>query len=46
MNEHDEMDFGSWKVGLEFIKKKKENILLINDSVIGPFMNLNYFRKC
>lgn len=53
VSEHNEMDFGSWKVGLEFIKKKKkENILLINDSVIGPFMNLNLilenikFQKC
>ena len=26
VNEHDEMDFGSWKVGLEFIKKKKKKI--------------------
>ena len=36
------MDFGSWKVGLEYIKKKKkENILLINDSIVGPFVSLN-----
>ena len=37
ISEHKAMDFGSWKLGLNFIKKKKfENILLVNDSIIGP----------
>ena len=39
--EHNEMDFGSWKLGLEFLKNKNiENLLLVNDSIIGPFMDL------
>lgn len=39
--EHSEMDFGSWKLGLEFLKNKNiENLLLVNDSIIGPFIDL------
>ena len=40
------------KLDWNSLKRKKENILLINDSVIGPFMNLNLilenikFKKC
>ena len=35
--EHNEKDFGSWKIGINFIKNKKINtLLLVNDSVIGP----------
>ena len=37
VSEHKEMDFGSWKLGLNFLKSKRyENILLVNDSIIGP----------
>ena len=46
ISEHNEMDFGSWKVGLEFIKKKKkENVLLLNDSIIGPFVNFKFILE-
>ncbi len=39
--EHNEMDFGSWKLGLNFLRNKNvENLLLINDSVIGPFTDI------
>jgi len=39
--EHNEMDFGSWKLGLKFLKNKDiENLLLVNDSIIGPFTDL------
>ena len=39
--EHNEMDFGSWKLGLNFLKNKKvENLLLVNDSIIGPFIDI------
>ncbi len=37
VSEHKEMDFGSWKLGLNFLKRRRfENILLVNDSIIGP----------
>ncbi len=37
ISDHKEMDFGSWKLGLNFLKRKRfENILLVNDSIIGP----------
>ncbi len=37
ISDHQEMDFGSWKLGLEFLKPKKvDEILLVNDSIIGP----------
>ena len=39
--EHNEMDFGSWKLGLNFLRNKKvENLLLVNDSIIGPFIDI------
>tara|TARA_X000000950_G_scaffold238996_1_gene291336 strand:+ start:639 stop:1589 length:951 start_codon:yes stop_codon:yes gene_type:complete len=39
--EHNEMDFGSWKLGLNFLKNKNiENLLLVNDSIIGPFIDI------
>ncbi len=35
------MDFGSWKLGLNFLKNKNvENLLLVNDSIIGPFIDI------
>ncbi len=46
INEHKEMDFGSWKLGLNFLqKKKKENILLVNDSTIGPMDGIKAILK-
>ncbi len=39
--EHNEMDFGSWKLGLNFLRNKKvENLLLVNDSIVGPFIDI------
>lgn len=39
--EHNEMDFGSWKLGLNFLRNKKvENLLLVNDSIVGPFIEI------
>ena len=35
------MDFGSWKLGLNYLKNKNvENLLLVNDSIIGPFTDI------
>lgn len=41
-------DFGSYKVGIDHITKLKANpkkILITNDSVYGPFSNLNNFIR-
>ena len=36
----DEKDFGCWKVGINFLNKKKvKNLILTNDSVIGPYID-------
>ena len=40
--EHQEKDFGSWKLGIDFIQNKKvNNLVLVNDSVIGPLQNFS-----
>ena len=41
-SEHKEKDFGSWKLGIKYIKNKKvKNLALTNDSIIGPLNNLS-----
>ena len=38
---HNEMDFGSWKLGINYLKNKQvENLILVNDSIIGPFEDI------
>lgn len=48
---HNTYDFGSWKRGLEYLRKNKsiakfQSLTLVNDSVYGPFIPLsNYFAS-
>ena len=40
-DEHEEKDFGSWKIGLDYLKKKKvHNLVLTNDSIVGPYFKI------
>ena len=46
ISDHKEMDFGSWKAGSKFLKKKRfENILLVNDSIIGPGKGIKSYSR-
>ena len=39
-NEHEEKDFGSWKIGLDYLKQKEvHNLVLTND---GNIMSVEY----
>ena len=40
-DEHEEKDFGSWKIGLNYLKNKKvNNLILTNDSIVGPYFEI------
>lgn len=41
VDEHEEKDFGSWKIGINYLKRKKvHNLLLTNDSIVGPYLKI------
>lgn len=41
-DEHEEKDFGSWKIGLNYLKNKKvNNLILTNDSIVGPYFEIS-----
>ncbi len=42
IDEHEEKDFGSWKIGIDYLKKKKiHNLVLTNDSIVGPYFKIS-----
>jgi lipopolysaccharide biosynthesis protein len=45
-DEHKEMDFGSWKIGIRFLKNRNvKNLALVNDSVIGPITSFRIISE-
>ena len=42
VDEHEEKDFGSWKIGMDYLRKKKvSNLVLTNDSIVGPYFKIS-----